>query len=91
MYQRIIGTLVLALGMAVVAQAENKPLTKAAGSVETKNVGATISRSTVEKKVAKLTDKIDWLSSLDEAKDRAKEQNKLVFWVHALGDLDGDC
>jgi hypothetical protein len=50
-----------------------------------------IPSSVVEKRVAKLTQKIDWLSSLEEAKARATEQKKPIFWLHALGDLDGIC
>ena len=45
----------------------------------------------VEERVTKLTEKIHWLSSLDEAKELARRQNKPIFWLHALGDLDGVC
>jgi hypothetical protein len=45
----------------------------------------------VEQRVTKLTEKIHWLSSLDEAKELARRQNKPIFWLHALGDLDGTC
>ena len=50
-----------------------------------------IPSSTVEKRVAKLTQKVDWLDSLEEAKSRAREQHKAILWLHALGDLDGVC
>jgi hypothetical protein len=43
----------------------------------------------VEKQVHKLTKKVHWYSSLEEAKEKAKKENKLVLWLHALGDLDG--
>jgi hypothetical protein len=43
----------------------------------------------VQKQVKKLTEKIHWYESLDEARERAKKEHKLVFWLHALGDLDG--
>jgi hypothetical protein len=45
----------------------------------------------VEKRVTKLTEQIPWLSSLDEAKELARKQKKPIFWLHALGDLDGIC
>jgi hypothetical protein len=51
----------------------------------------TIPSSVVEKQVAKLTTQVHWLSSLDEAKEQAKKEKKLIFWLHALGDLDGTC
>src|SRR5262249_49322493 len=44
----------------------------------------------VEKKVALLTKEVNWLSSLDEASEQAREQKKAIFWLHALGDLEGD-
>jgi hypothetical protein len=43
----------------------------------------------VEKQVNKLTQKVHWYASLDEAREKAKKENKLVLWLHALGDLDG--
>ena len=45
----------------------------------------------VQKQVTKLTTQINWLSSLDEAKEKARKEKKLIFWLHALGDLDGTC
>jgi len=51
----------------------------------------TIPSKIVEKQVAKLTTQVHWLSSLDEAKEQAKKEKKLIFWLHALGDLDGTC
>jgi hypothetical protein len=43
----------------------------------------------VEKQVKKLTTKVHWCDSLEEAEAKAKRENKLVLWLHALGDLDG--
>ena len=43
----------------------------------------------VEKQVKKLTSKVHWYDSLEEATEKARKENKLVFWLHALGDLDG--
>jgi len=45
----------------------------------------------VEQRVTKLTEQINWLSSLDDAKEQARKQRKPIFWLHALGDLDGTC
>jgi hypothetical protein len=49
----------------------------------------TIPSKVVEKQVKKLTQKVHWYDSLDEAMEKARKENKLVFWLHALGDLDG--
>jgi hypothetical protein len=43
----------------------------------------------VERQVKKLTHKVHWYDSLKEAREKAKKENKLVLWLHALGDLDG--
>lgn len=32
---------------------------------------------------------INWSSSLSDARQRAQEQGKMIFWVHMLGKLDG--
>ena len=48
-----------------------------------------IPSTVVEKQVEKLTKKVHWCSSLDEAKEKAQASKKLIFWLHALGDLDG--
>jgi hypothetical protein len=55
------------------------------------NPPPTIPSAVVEKQVAKLTTKIRWLASLDEAERQARAQGKPIFWLHALGDLDGTC
>ena len=91
------GSFLLAPSTAEAAKAKKKAAVavappKAPGSaVEKKDTGATIPGGVVEKQVEKLTDKIDWLSSLEVAKDQARKRHKLVFWLHALGDLDGEC
>lgn len=39
---------------------------------------------------SKLTSKnINWLTSLEDAKALAKQQGRLIFWVHMLGNIDG--
>jgi hypothetical protein len=48
-----------------------------------------IPSSIVAKQVNKLTHKVQWHDSLPEALDKARRENKLVLWLHALGDLDG--
>jgi hypothetical protein len=32
---------------------------------------------------------INWYNQLDGAKQAARQQRKLVFWVHMLGSIDG--
>ncbi len=39
--------------------------------------------------VHKLTSGIDWYTDLKKAEQTAAEQNKLVFWMHMLGKIDG--
>ena len=39
--------------------------------------------------VARLTSELHWFSSLPEAEAEAVRQNKLVFWLHIRGDIDG--
>jgi hypothetical protein len=58
---------------------------------ERRDVGVTVPSKIVEQQVTKLTTKVKWLSSLDEAKEQALKQKKPIFWLHALGDLDGIC
>ena len=93
MYKPLAGALVLVLTIGTAAEAGTKtpPRPATATGVETKNTGPTIPSSVVEKKVHKLTDQVHWLSSLEEAKSLAQEQHKPIFWLHALGDLDGVC
>ena len=69
----------------------NTPPKPPGTGVEKKDTGRVIPGEVVEKKVQKLTEKIDWLSSLDDAKALAQKQHKPIFWLHALGDLDGEC
>lgn len=40
-------------------------------------------------RVHALTSDIDWYKNLNKAEDAAKQQGKLVFWVHMLGKIDG--
>ncbi len=40
-------------------------------------------------RVHELTSEIDWYKSLNKAEDAAREQGKLVFWLHILGKIDG--
>ncbi len=39
--------------------------------------------------VHKLTGEITWYKDLSKAEAAAAEQNKLVFWMHMLGKIDG--
>ena len=62
-----------------------------AGGVETKDAGVVVPSAVVEKRVEKLNDKIHWYTSINEAKAAAKEQKKPIFWIHVLGEIDGEC
>jgi hypothetical protein len=48
-----------------------------------------LSGSVTEQQVDKLTTDITWYTSLPAAQRSAHNQNKLIFWVHMLGNLDG--
>jgi hypothetical protein len=39
--------------------------------------------------VQKLTSDIKWQTKLNLAEDEAQKENKLVFWMHMLGKIDG--
>lgn len=41
-------------------------------------------------RVNELTNSINWYSSLDDAKQKAKREKKLILWVNMLGKLEGD-
>jgi hypothetical protein len=40
-----------------------------------------------EQNSVKLLTKMIWHSDLEKAKASAKKQKKLIFWIHAVGDL----
>ena len=91
--RRLIGaSLLIALLAVSLSEARIKPPRPTSGTgVEKKDVGPLVPSKVVEKKVAKLTTAINWHSSLDDAKAEAQKKNKPIFWLHALGDLDGEC
>ena len=43
-----------------------------------------------KKNAQKLVTQVSWSKSLEEAKSRAQQQGKLIFWMHMLGSLEGD-
>ena len=93
--KRILG-LILLLAANVWAAAGDRakgprPPATGTGGVETKDAGAVVPSGIVEKRVEKLNDKIQWYTSLDEAKAVAKEQRRPIFWIHLLGEIDGEC
>jgi hypothetical protein len=45
--------------------------------------------SVCSSRVNTLTNQIDWQTNLKEAEGLAQQQNKLVFWMHMLGKIDG--
>ena len=45
--------------------------------------------SVCSSRVNTLTNQIDWQTNLKEAESLAQQQNKLVFWMHMLGKIDG--
>jgi hypothetical protein len=45
--------------------------------------------SVCSSRVNELTNQIDWHTNLKEVEGLAQQQNKLVFWMHMLGKIDG--
>ncbi len=43
----------------------------------------------VQASVTKVTTAIKWYDDLEAAKAEAKRTGKLIFWMHALGELTG--
>ena len=43
----------------------------------------------VEKNTKKVMTQLPWAKNLSEAKELAKKQNKLVFYIQIVGELDG--
>ncbi len=39
--------------------------------------------------IDRLTRDIHWYDSLDQAKEAAQAQGKMIFWVHMLGNISG--
>lgn len=42
-----------------------------------------------ESNARKVRSDLGWSNSLSDAKQRAQQQGKMIFWVHMLGKLDG--
>jgi hypothetical protein len=89
MYRMIAGALVLAVSAACWAGEPGKPAPSK--NIINGNVGPLLPSTAVEAKVQRLSEQIPWHKSLDEAKALAQKENKPIFWIHILGDLDGTC
>ena len=88
------GTIVkhlLAFGLSLLLlaplEAGDKRDKRASSSVPTK--GTAENGPDVKKDVATLTTNISWQTSLVQAKETARKEGKMVFWMHMLGDLCG--
>ena len=79
--------LALAASLAILAPAEAGDRKEKKSSVPTK--GTAENGPDVKKDVALLTTAISWKSSLVEAKEAARKEGRMVFWMHMLGDLNG--
>jgi hypothetical protein len=94
---RVLVALVLGLAVTVDARAGGKPVRSAPAAVTmppniiTGDVGTTVPAPIVKHQVDRLNGKIKWLTSLGEAQELAQKSNKPIFWVHVLGDIDGEC
>ena len=85
---RMMGGALLVVVSAVSLAAASKP---ASNNIISGNVGPTLPSAAVETKVHRLADQIHWHTSLSEAKYQAQKENKPIFWIHVLGDLEGSC
>jgi hypothetical protein len=97
MYRMMAGALLLAASVVPWVDAGN-PLYKTNQGpanqnqdIYSGNTGPTVPSAQVDSKVTRLAGQIKWLTSLEEAKEQARKENKPIFWVHVLGDLDGTC
>jgi len=80
--------LAVAASLAVLAPAEaGDKKDKKASSVPTK--GTAENGQDVKREVSLLTTAISWKTSLADAKELARKEGKMVFWMHMLGDLTG--
>lgn len=80
--------LALAASLALLAPAEaGDRKEKKSSPVPTK--GTAENGQDVKKDVALLTTAISWKTSLADAKELARKEGKMVFWMHMLGDLNG--
>jgi hypothetical protein len=84
---RSVLAVVLALLLAVPVEAGDNKDKKAASSVPVK--GTAENGPEVKKDVETLTTKIAWQTSLETAKDLARHEGRMVFWMNMLGDLCG--
>jgi hypothetical protein len=69
----------------------SRPPANGISGVETKDAGTVVPSGVVELRIEKLKDKIHWSTSLDDARAAAKAQKKPIFWIHVLGEIDGEC
>ena len=79
--------LALAASLAILAPAEAGDRKEKKSPVPTK--GTAENGPDVKKDVALLTTAISWKTSLADAKEAARREGKMVFWMHMLGDLNG--
>lgn len=81
--------LALAVSLALLAPAEagDRKEKRATSSVPIR--GTAENGPEVKKSVADLTSKIAWQTSIDAARQLARKDGKMIFWMNMLGDLDG--
>jgi hypothetical protein len=84
-------TAALLLALATPAARAGGPKPSRPDDLANKNTGATVPSDVVERQVARLSTLVEWHTSLDEAEAQAQKEQKPIFWVHVLGDLDGSC
>lgn len=50
---------------------------------------AYLNGQTAHDRITALTSQVHWNTSLGQAEQQAREQGKLVLWVHMLGNISG--
>jgi len=64
-------------------------MTLASGPCLSANTPGYVLGDTAQQQVTKLTSEIHWYEDLNQAKQQAQHQNKLIVWIQILGRIDG--
>lgn len=81
--------LALAASLALLAPAALAGDQKDKGKSSVPTKGTAENGQDVKRDVALLTTAISWKTSLADAKELARKEGRMVFWMHMLGDLNG--
>ncbi len=60
-----------------------------AGSLPANAAKGLISGSVAKDNIEKVNSNVHWYTSLGQAEETARQQNKMVLWVHMIGQMEG--